>query len=73
MSASATTAPRLLTLGMLAAEVRALQGEPTAMRADERWDYDSSWVRFDTGKVVDWYSSPLHPLRTSHTRPPPRH
>jgi hypothetical protein len=39
------------------------------MESAERWDYGPSWVTFDHGKVNDWYSSKLHPLKTSHARP----
>jgi hypothetical protein len=51
-----------LELGMDAAAVRGIEGEPTMMIGDQRWEYGPSWIRFEDGKVVDWYSSPLYPL-----------
>ncbi|OOG53849.1 hypothetical protein B0E47_11630 [Rhodanobacter sp. B05] len=56
-------------LGMDADAVRASEGEPTLMVNNERWEYGPSWIRFERGKVVDWYSSPLYPLNTT-TRSP---
>ncbi|MGA7437587.1 MAG: J domain-containing protein [Luteibacter sp.] len=53
-----------LALGMKDDEVAALEGEPT-LRGADRWEYGPSWVRFEGGSVVDWYSSPL---RTLHVR-----
>ena len=64
----AAVAPSL-TLGMSPANVRAIEGNPVAIR-DELWEYGPSWVRFDHGSVVDWYSSPLHSLKTARTVPP---
>jgi hypothetical protein len=58
----------MLTLGMSEANVRAIEGEPPIVHED-RWDYGPSWVRFEDGEVVDWYSSPLHSLRTDSSRP----
>jgi hypothetical protein len=66
--AEAPTAPSL-TLGMSPENVRAIEGNPVAIR-DELWEYGPSWVRFDHGSVVDWYSSPLHSLKTARTVPP---
>ncbi len=58
-------------LGMDAASVRSIEGEPTLMASDQRWEYGPSWVRFENGKVVDWYSSPLYPLHVAvHSSPP---
>jgi hypothetical protein len=51
-----------LGLGMDAASVRSLEGEPTLTISGQRWEYGPSWIRFEDGKVVDWYSSPLYPL-----------
>lgn len=62
-----TTVP--LSLGMDTATVRASEGEPTLMINNDRWEYGPSWIRFERGKVVDWYSSPLYPLHTA-TRSP---
>ena len=41
-----------------------IQGAPM-MREGERWLYGPSWILFQNGKVAEWYSSPLHPLRIS--------
>lgn len=54
-----------LALGMDAASVRGIEGEPTLMISDQQWEYGPSWIRFEDGKVVDWYSSPLYPLHAS--------
>jgi hypothetical protein len=66
--AEAPAAPSL-SLGMSPENVRAIEGNPVAIR-DELWEYGPSWVRFDHGSVVDWYSSPLHSLKTARTVPP---
>lgn len=50
--------------GMDKSEVRDILGEPIQMH-ELRWSYDPSWVEFRCDKVVDWYSSPLRPLRVS--------
>ncbi|MEP7041521.1 MAG: DnaJ domain-containing protein [Dokdonella sp.] len=60
-----------LDFGMLKRDVLALQGEPL-IRGDDRWEYGPSWISFDKGKVSDWYSSPLRPLRHASQNPPPR-
>lgn len=52
----------LVIVGMEAAEVRAIQGEPSTV-IEPRWEYGSSWIEFRCDKVVDWYSAPGHPLR----------
>jgi hypothetical protein len=57
-----TADPPVLELGMDAASVRGIEGEPTLMISGQRWEYGPSWIRFEDGKVVDWYSSPLYPL-----------
>ena len=67
-AAEAPAAPSL-ALGMSPENVRAIEGNPVAIR-DELWEYGPSWVRFDHGSVVDWYSSPLHSLKTARTVPP---
>lgn len=54
-------APRL-SLGMDAAQARRILGDPDGEQA-ARWDYGPSWVEFQCGKVVGWYSSPRRPLR----------
>lgn len=60
-----TTERPLLGLGMDAAAVLASEGEPMLKVNDERWEYGPSWIRFEHGKVVDWYSSPMYPLHTT--------
>ena len=54
-----------LHVGMSKDSVRSLQGQPFNTH-DVRWEYGPSWVEFRCGKVVSWYSSPLHPLRVQH-------
>jgi len=77
-AASATLPPpphepaqRALDLGMSMREVLALQGEPP-IRGETRWEYGPSWISFEKGKVSDWHSSPLRPLRQASQNPPPR-
>ena len=48
-------------IGMGAEQVRKIQGEPFNSH-EYRWDYGPSWIQFECREVVDWYSSPLHPL-----------
>jgi hypothetical protein len=62
-----TPATPLLSLGMSPENVRAIEGNPVAIR-DDLWEYGPSWVRFDHGSVVDWYSSPLHSLKVVRAR-----
>lgn len=59
-----------LELGMDEAAVVAIQGEPTLVR-DTRWNYGPSWLEFEEGRVVDWSSSPLQPLKTATPSPAP--
>ncbi|MBE1161956.1 J domain-containing protein [Dyella acidiphila] len=61
-------APPMLSLGMSQENVRAIEGNPVEIR-DDLWEYGPSWVRFDHGSVVDWYSSPLHSLKTVQAKP----
>ena len=63
--------PTTLALGMDAATALAIQGEPVG-RSDSEWTYGPSWLRFEKGKLVDWYSSRLYPLRTDTPTPPPK-
>lgn len=65
---SETLVTPMLALGMSPENVRAIEGEPTMIR-DDRWEYGPSWIRFENGEVVDWYSSPLQSLRTPTGRP----
>jgi hypothetical protein len=62
-------ATRELELGMQADQVLAIQGDPVRIRGDE-WEYGPSWLRFENGRLVDWYSSPLYRLRTPTETPP---
>lgn len=64
----AVPAPRHLRLGMTHADVAALEGEPLSTNGPQ-WDYGPSWIAFRCGRVADWYSSPLRPLRTASTHP----
>ncbi len=57
-----------ISLGMDTATVLAIQGEPVSMR-DGQWDYGPSWLRFEEGKLVDWYSSPMRRLKTADAAP----
>ncbi|QDE39374.1 J domain-containing protein [Luteibacter pinisoli] len=58
----------MLDIGMKDDEVVALEGEPT-LRSADRWEYGPSWVRFEGGAVVDWYSSPLRTLHVHASHP----
>lgn len=62
-------APPRLALGMTAATVRAIQGEPMHALEDS-WEYGPSWLRFEKGRLRDWYSSPLRPLEVATDVPP---
>ncbi len=48
-------------VGMSMEEVLAIQGAPV-MKSRLRWDYGASFIKFQNGKVVGWYSSVLRPL-----------
>lgn len=65
-----TRAQARLELGMDADTVRSIQGEPVQWNGSE-WSYGPSWLRFEDDRLVDWYSSPLHPLRTATASPAP--
>lgn len=60
-----------LRLGMDSATVLALQGTPSRT-SEELWEYGPSWIRFEEGLVVGWYSSPLYRLRSSGQQAPGR-
>ena len=62
-------ASQVLSLGMSAESVRAIEGDPEAVH-DGRWEYGPSWISFDHDEVVDWHSSPLRSLKTTSSRPP---
>ena len=58
----------MIVPGVDAAQVHAIMGEPLHM-SEAQWDYGPSWIAFRCGKVSDWYSSPLRPLRVKAQRP----
>jgi hypothetical protein len=60
-----------LDVGMSAEEVSRIEDAPVT-HDDQRWDYGPSWIMFERGKVIDWYSSPLRPLRHATMHPRPR-
>ncbi len=53
-----------LRLGLRQDQVLALLGEPVSRNAT-LWQWGPSWVAFECGQVVDWYSSRLRPLKTA--------
>jgi curved DNA-binding protein CbpA len=66
--AKAGASLRPLAAGASEDAVRAAEGEPLIM-SDGRWEYGPSWVRFEDHKVVQWYSSPLRPLKSASPSP----
>lgn len=64
-----SVAEPMLSLGMSADGVRAIEGDPLSIQGD-RWEYGPSWIGFDHEVVIDWYSSPRHPLHVLARRPP---
>ena len=67
-----SASPAAIALGMDTDAVRAIEGDPMLI-GENRWDYGPSWIRFQNDKVVDWYSSPLRPLKTPSSHPTPTH
>ena len=67
--ASAAPSDELLEIGMDMETVREIQGEPMQKDGLE-WIYGPSWLRFERGHLVDWYSSPLHALKTATASAP---
>jgi hypothetical protein len=63
-----TSGRPLLEVGSTMRMVLDIQGMPVAADGN-RWIYGPSWLRFDCLELVDWYSSPLHPLKTRSARP----
>ncbi|WP_411832481.1 J domain-containing protein [Pseudoxanthomonas mexicana] len=59
-----------LAPGMDMATVLAVQGKPSRIDGS-LWEYGSSWLRFEDGRLAEWHSSPLYPLKTATRRPPP--
>jgi hypothetical protein len=72
MSATPPLTAPMLTLGMSPENVRSIEGDPVMVH-DDLWEYGPSWIRFDHDSVVDWYSSPLHSLKTASPRSPKAH
>jgi hypothetical protein len=61
-------APGVIRIGSSMDDVLRIQGAPT-LQEDEVWQYGPSFVRFtDDGRVRDWHSSPLQPLRVATVR-----
>jgi len=52
---------RRIRIGSTEADVERLMGAPIAA-SPQLWEYGPSHVRFERGRVVGWYSSPLLPL-----------
>jgi hypothetical protein len=65
---SRQAAARSVELGVSAQQVREIHGEPIS-GWEQRWEYGPSWIAFHCGVVVDWYSSPLHPLKVASEHP----
>ena len=57
-----------IKLGASAQLVRTILGEPVS-GWEQRWEYGPSWIAFHCGVVVDWYSSPLRPLKVASEHP----
>ena len=57
-----------IELGVSAQQVREIHGEPVS-GWEQRWEYGPSWIAFHCGVVVDWYSSPLRPLKVASEHP----
>jgi hypothetical protein len=57
-----------LEIGMDSRTVRRIQGEPLQAEGAQ-WIYGPSWLYFEDDHLVDWYSSPLYPLKTATSSP----
>lgn len=69
---SDTTTSQTLQVGMTPSSTIAMLGQPVSWDKDNTlWLYGPSWVRFHCSRVVDWYSSPLQPLKVASSRPLP--
>lgn len=66
-----TVARSQLEVGMDKDTVLVIQGEPLH-KYDTEWDYGPSWLRFEQGHLIDWYSSPLYRLRTTTSTAQPK-
>jgi hypothetical protein len=58
-----------LRVGMESDRVVAIEGQPVTT-AKDRWEYGPSWIAFHCGEVLDWYSSPLRPLKVDSMQAP---
>src|SRR3546814_11667824 len=68
-----STPPAAIALrhGMPERDVAALLGHPVSRElGGTHWPDGTSWVRFECAQGVDLYTSPLHPLQASLSRPP---
>lgn len=64
-------APKVVRLrvGMESERVVEIEGQPVTT-AKDRWEYGPSWIAFHCGEVLDWYSSPLRPLKVDSMQAP---
>lgn len=71
--AEAGTAPAVpqsrIRVGMDSDRVVQIEGQPVT-GSDDRWEYGPSWITFHCGAVLDWYSSPLRPLKVDSQHAP---
>jgi hypothetical protein len=58
-----------IRVGMESGRVVEIEGEPVTT-AKDRWEYGPSWIAFHCGEVLDWYSSPLRPLKVESMQAP---
>ncbi|HEY6894082.1 MAG TPA: J domain-containing protein [Rhodanobacteraceae bacterium] len=58
-----------IRVGMESERVAEIEGEPVTTTKD-RWEYGPSWIAFHCGEVLDWYSSPLRPLKVDSMQAP---
>jgi hypothetical protein len=67
----AAPAPKIVRIrvGMDSDRVVEIEGEPVTT-AKDRWEYGPSWIAFHCGEVLDWYSSPLRPLKVDSMQAP---
>lgn len=59
---SSSKTSTVFSKGSTKSEVRSIQGDPIR-ESDKMWDYSVSRVFFEDDRVVDWYESPLDPLK----------
>lgn len=53
----------LIAYGSSMGDVHEIQGNPTKIEGNT-WYFDKSYVKFRDGKVIEWSSDVLHPLKT---------